>query len=85
MLTFFQIKTQLQSRSSNNIAVGHQHDHSGTISALKNLWKENGIRGLYRGWHVGVSRISVGSSTQLTTFSVVSDLLKPFEVNKILS
>ncbi|XP_058791493.1 solute carrier family 25 member 35-like isoform X2 [Phymastichus coffea] len=74
------VKTQLQSQASGKIAVGTQHQHKGTWSALHTLWKEGGLQGLYRGWHVGVPRISVGSSTQLTTYSVVADWLKPMQI-----
>ncbi|XP_016844868.1 solute carrier family 25 member 35 [Nasonia vitripennis] len=74
------VKTQLQSQASGSIAVGTQHHHSGTWSALRSLWREGRFRGLYRGWHVGVPRISIGSSTQLTTYSVVADWLKPIQI-----
>ena len=83
ILLFLQVKTQLQSQAPGNIAVGTQHNHKGTLSAFKSLWREGGLKGIYRGWHVGVPRISVGSATQLTTYSVVVDYLKPREVNVI--
>ncbi|KAJ8683228.1 hypothetical protein QAD02_019020 [Eretmocerus hayati] len=71
------VKTQLQSASANQ----HKHHrHAGAWGALRNLWHSEGVRGLYRGWHVGVPRISVGSATQLTSFSVVADWLKPLQV-----
>ena len=76
------MKTQLQAQSAQCLAVGHQHKHSGTWSAFRSLWKEGGFKSLYRGWYANIPRLFVGSATQLTTFSLASDVLKPCEVRK---
>lgn len=39
----FLVKTHLQSQSTSKIAVGHQHNHTGTLSALNNIYKEHGV------------------------------------------
>lgn len=39
----FLIKTQLQAQAAESIAVGYQHQHAGTIQAVKNIYKTNGV------------------------------------------
>ncbi|KZC14811.1 Solute carrier family 25 member 35, partial [Dufourea novaeangliae] len=82
---FYMVKTQLQAQSVHTIAVGYQHNHGGTWSTFRSLWKEGGIAALYRGWHAGIPRIFVGSATQLTTFGVATDWLRSLEVNQSIS
>ncbi|XP_015437781.1 PREDICTED: solute carrier family 25 member 35-like isoform X1 [Dufourea novaeangliae] len=77
---FYMVKTQLQAQSVHTIAVGYQHNHGGTWSTFRSLWKEGGIAALYRGWHAGIPRIFVGSATQLTTFGVATDWLRSLEI-----
>ncbi|XP_043466673.1 solute carrier family 25 member 35-like [Leptopilina heterotoma] len=76
----FMVKTQLQAQSAQCIAVGHQHTYSGTWSAFKSLWREGGFSSLYRGWYANIPRVFVGSATQLTTFGLISDVLKPYSI-----
>ncbi|XP_051164100.1 solute carrier family 25 member 35-like [Leptopilina boulardi] len=76
----FMVKTQLQAQSAQCIAVGHQHTYSGTWAAFKSLWKEGGFSSLYRGWYANIPRVFVGSATQLTTFGLVSDILKTYQI-----
>ena len=75
------MKTQLQSQSAQNIAVGHQHNHLNSWSAFKALWMEGGIAALYRGWHANIPRLFVGSATQLTAFGMVADWLRSLQVS----
>lgn len=71
----------MQSQSASAAtAVGHQHVHRNTWVALKSLWDMGGMAGLYRGWNANIPRLFVGSATQLTSFSIFSDLLKDYEV-----
>lgn len=76
-----QVKTQIQAQSAQSIAVGYQHGHTGTLSAFIKLWKQGGIAALYRGWYANIPRLFIGSSTQLTTFGLVSDLLRSLNVS----
>lgn len=39
----FLIKTQLQSRAAQNIAVGHQHHHEGVVAAVRNIYGAHGV------------------------------------------
>ncbi|XP_020279565.1 solute carrier family 25 member 35-like isoform X2 [Pseudomyrmex gracilis] len=74
------VKTQIQAQSAKSIAVGYQHEYAGSWDAYKSLWKEGGIAALYRGWHAGLPRLFVGSSTQLTTFGLALDWLHSLNI-----
>jgi len=64
------VKTHLQAQANEEIAVGHQHSHTGGMaSALRTIYTNHGMRGLWRGVGGAVIRVSVGSATQLTAFS----------------
>ncbi|XP_045474234.1 solute carrier family 25 member 35-like [Harmonia axyridis] len=75
----FLIKTQLQSRAAQHIAVGHQHHHEGVVGALRSIYNAHGIKGLWRGVNGTMLRALVGSSAQLTSFAVTKDMLKEYE------
>ena len=79
------MKTQLQSQSAQNIAVGYQHNHLNSWSAFKALWIEGGIAALYRGWHANIPRLFVGSATQLTAFGMVADWLRSLQVSILIN
>ena len=65
-----QVKTHLQAQANAEIAVGHQHEHTGGMaSALRTVFENHGLPGLWRGVTGAMIRVSVGSATQLTTFS----------------
>ncbi|KAK2702008.1 hypothetical protein QYM36_019394 [Artemia franciscana] len=63
------VKTQLQSHSNASIAVGYQHDHNGMRDAVSSIYKQHGIKGLWRGSLSSLPRVSVGSASQLLTFT----------------
>ncbi|XP_049867583.1 solute carrier family 25 member 35-like [Pectinophora gossypiella] len=69
------VRTQLMSSSDSSIAVGTQHNHQGSFSALKHIFSEGGVRGLWRGTLGMALRNSVSSSMQIASFSVSKDLM----------
>uniref|UniRef100_A0A3Q0QS59 Solute carrier family 25 member 35 n=1 Tax=Amphilophus citrinellus TaxID=61819 RepID=A0A3Q0QS59_AMPCI len=71
------VKTHLQSQSTSSIAVGHQYKHQGMTHALVAIYRQHGILGLWRGSSAAVPRVSVGSATQLSTFSSAKELVFP--------
>jgi len=71
----FLVKTHLQTSSSQSIAVGHQHRHTGFISALQHVYQEGGVAGLWRGATASLPRICVGSAAQLVTYSYIEELV----------
>lgn len=79
---FYMIKTQVQAQSVGKYAVGHQHHHKNTLSALINTIKQQGFFGLWRGVTGIVPRTAVASSAQLATFSTTKDFLVQYELFK---
>jgi solute carrier family 25 protein 34/35 len=64
---FFLVKTRLQSFST-FLPVGTQHHYKNAWDGLSNIYKNEGIRGLYRGVGPAMVRTGFGSSVQLPTY-----------------
>jgi len=78
---FAQVKTHLQSRAHDAIAVGHQHRHdNGLRDAIRSIYKQYGVRGLWRGMTSAWARVAVGSAAQLTTFTWAKEHVISYEV-----
>ncbi|XP_065156110.1 solute carrier family 25 member 35-like [Atheta coriaria] len=69
------IKTHLQARAASEIAFGHQHQHTGMIHAFRTIWKDGGVRGLFRGSTSSLPRACCGSMAQLTSFAYCKQML----------
>lgn len=79
------MKTHLQAQANAEIAVGHQHAHTGGMaSALRTIFTNHGIRGLYRGVGGASIRVAVGSATQLTAFSWTKERVIMMEASVIV-
>lgn len=52
----------------------------GMIHALAAIYREHGIVGLWRGSSAAVARVSVGSASQLSTFSSAKELVVDLQV-----
>ncbi|XP_063822045.1 solute carrier family 25 member 35-like [Ostrinia nubilalis] len=72
---FFLVKTRLQAQAAQAIAVGHQHKHAGTFGALADIYRKEGVRGLFRGVQPQIPRGAVGSSSQMVSFSFAKEQL----------
>lgn len=48
--------------------------------ALKVIYREHGVVGLWRGSSAAVARVSVGSAAQLSTFSSAKELVTDLQV-----
>ena len=70
------VKTQLQSRALQAIAVGHQHHHTSTYQALRDIHMQHGLKGLWRGVEGAVPRLMLGSALQLSTFSYIKEAVR---------
>lgn len=79
-----QVKVHLQSKSNASIAVGHQHTHEGTIHALRSIYKQGGVNGMWRGAGGSVPRLAVGSASQLGGYYVCKEFLEESQVIKFL-
>ncbi|CAG5116978.1 unnamed protein product [Candidula unifasciata] len=85
---FYMVKTQLQSKANTEIAVGHQHPHESMSHALRTIFKDHGVLGLWRGVSGAVARVTVGSASQLSTFSTSKHFIestKIFKPNSVLT
>ncbi|CAG9865412.1 unnamed protein product [Phyllotreta striolata] len=78
----FLIKTHLQTQAAAAIAVGHQHRHRGTWSALRTIYKKNGVKGLFRGTTAAIPRGAVGSIAQLIGFDYSKQALLQYDYFK---
>lgn len=66
----------MQSKAKKEIAVGFQHQHTGMFNALKTIFEQHGIKGLYRGVTVNLPRALLGSGGQLAAFGYTKDFLQ---------
>lgn len=64
---FFLVKTRLQSYSP-FLPVGTQHTYRNSADGLSQIYKSEGVKGLWRGVGSAVIRTSFGSSVQLPTY-----------------
>lgn len=77
---FFLIKTHLQAQAAQEIAFGHQHNHESFLKGLYNIFRNGGVKGLFRGASAAVPRAFVGSMTQLTSFTYCKEWLRNHEM-----
>jgi solute carrier family 25 protein 34/35 len=68
------VKTRLQSASPVK-GVGHQHHYNGVVHALTTIFKEGGIKALYRGSALSMGRSMLGSGANLTSFSLSKEYM----------
>ncbi|KAG6462610.1 hypothetical protein O3G_MSEX013369 [Manduca sexta] len=73
---FFLVKTRLQAQAAKAIAVGHQHKHDGTLGALMDIYRREGVKGLFRGVYPQIPRGAVGSSSQMVSFAYAKQWLR---------
>ena len=64
---FFLVKTRLQSYSP-FLPVGTQHNYRNAFDGFRQIYRSEGIRGLWRGVGPAIVRTSFGSSVQLPTY-----------------
>ncbi|KXN67831.1 mitochondrial carrier [Conidiobolus coronatus NRRL 28638] len=70
----FMVKTRLQAFSP-HLPVGTQYKYSGVFNGLKEIHKENGVRGWFRGSVPAMVRTGVGSAVQLTSYDYIKKSL----------
>lgn len=79
---FFLVKTRLQSYSP-FLPVGTQHQYKNAWDGLSQIYKSEGIKGLYRGVGPAMIRTGFGSSVQLPTyFFAKRQLVKHFSMEE---
>lgn len=70
----FMVKTRLQAFSP-HLPVGTQYKYTGVFNGLKEIHKENGVRGWFRGSVPAMVRTGVGSAVQLTSYDYIKKSL----------
>uniref|UniRef100_A0A2M4BUG6 Putative mitochondrial oxaloacetate transport protein n=1 Tax=Anopheles marajoara TaxID=58244 RepID=A0A2M4BUG6_9DIPT len=73
------VKTQLQAVTSGTYTARYQHHHRGTVAAFVNIYRQSGIRGMFRGNTATLARLGIGSSAQMCSFSACKDWLHRYE------
>ena len=58
----------LASSATKVLPVGHQHSYTGAWQGMYQVFREEGVRGLYRGATAAMLRVGVGSGVQLSTY-----------------
>lgn len=69
------IKTRQQSFSPVFKNIGHQHEITSAISALREIYRNEGLKGIYRGVDAAMARAGVGSAVQMPTYMIGKDIL----------
>jgi hypothetical protein len=59
------------------IQTNPDHSGKGFVQTLMEVYKEKGIRGLYRGWGVTVTRAAPAHALIFATYEYTMKLLKP--------
>lgn len=76
---FFLIKTRMQSfnkaSASLKVNVGEQTHYKGVSDGLKQIFKSEGIKGLFRGTDAAVLRTGAGSAAQLPVYNLTKNYL----------
>ncbi|GAM43083.1 hypothetical protein TCE0_044f17609 [Talaromyces pinophilus] len=72
---FFLVKTRLQSYSP-FLPVGTQHKYKNAYDGLRQIYGNEGVKGLYRGVGAAMVRTGFGSSVQLPTYFFAKRRLK---------
>lgn len=77
---FYLVRVQMQSAADPSIAVGYQHKHTGVLQALKVAKNSHG--GLFQGLSSSMARTSVGSATQLGTFTHFKQFISGLQITE---
>ncbi|KAF3985288.1 hypothetical protein FT663_05126 [Candidozyma haemuli var. vulneris] len=76
---FFLIKTRMQSfnkaSASLKVSVGEQTHYKGLADGLKQIFSNEGVKGLFRGTDAAVLRTGAGSAAQLPVYNLTKNYL----------
>ena len=69
--------------STKVLPVGHQHAYTGAWQGLYQIFREEGVAGLYRGAGAAMLRVGVGSGVQLSTYDASKRLVVSLSEGKL--
>uniref|UniRef100_A0A182IY97 Mitochondrial oxaloacetate transport protein n=1 Tax=Anopheles atroparvus TaxID=41427 RepID=A0A182IY97_ANOAO len=76
---FYVVKTQLQAVTSGSYTARYQHHHRGTAAAFVSIYRQSGVRGLFRGCTATIARLAVGGSAQMSSFSACKEFFLQYD------
>ncbi|KAF1329728.1 Mitochondrial carrier family, partial [Globisporangium splendens] len=71
---FFLVKARIQAASS-AATINAQYAYTGMVDGFQQILRTEGPRGLYRGMSGAIPRVSIGSGTQLATYTQAKTLV----------
>ncbi|KAJ4359265.1 carnitine transporter [Ascochyta clinopodiicola] len=74
---FERVKVLLQIQGQKNLAPGEKHKYNGGVDVVRQLYKEGGIRSVYRGSAMTLARDGPGSAFYFATYETVKRKLTP--------
>lgn len=81
---FFLIKTRMQSfnkaSASLKVSVGEQTHYKGLADGLKQIFSNEGVKGLFRGTDAAVLRTGAGSAAQLPVYNLTKNYLLSHDI-----
>ena len=78
---FERVKVLLQIQGQKQLAPGEKPRYSGGMDVVRQLYKEGGIRSVYRGSAMTLARDGPGSATYFATYEYVKRKMTPKDVN----
>ena len=78
---FERVKVLLQIQGQKQLGPGEKPRYSGGLDVVRQLYKEGGIRSVYRGSAMTLARDGPGSATYFATYEYVKRKMTPKDVN----
>ena len=78
---FERVKVLLQIQGQKQLAPGEKPRYSGGMDVVRQLYKEGGIRSVYRGSAMTLARDGPGSATYFASYEYVKRMMTPKDAN----
>lgn len=78
---FERVKVLLQIQGQKQLAPGEKPRYSGGLDVVKQLYKEGGIRSVFRGLAMTLARDGPGSAAYFATYEYIKRKLTPLDAN----
>lgn len=78
---FERVKVLLQIQGQKQLAPGEKPRYTGGLDVVKQLYKEGGIRSVFRGSAMTLARDGPGSAAYFATYEYIKRKLTPLDVN----
>jgi solute carrier family 25 (mitochondrial carnitine/acylcarnitine transporter), member 20/29 len=78
---FERVKVLLQIQGQNSLLPGQKPKYSGSLDVVRQLYKEGGVRSIFRGSVMTLARDSPGSAAYFATYEYIKRSLTPKDAN----